>query len=101
MLQQLFETGRIVDVALAMVAVELAVLAILARRRGGRPSLAALAANLAAGAGLMLALRAALAGAGWAWVAAALAASLAAHIIDVVLRFREAGAPVRSTGPRG
>jgi len=46
------------------------------------------AANLASGVALMLALRAALGGAGWGWVAAALAASGLLHAADIARRWR-------------
>jgi O-antigen/teichoic acid export membrane protein len=50
-----------------------------------------LLANAAAGACLLLALRAALTGAGWAWVAAALCAALIAHLFDLVRRWPRRG----------
>ena len=46
------------------------------------------AANLASGVALMLALRAALGGAGWGWLAAALAASGLLHAADIARRWR-------------
>jgi hypothetical protein len=58
------------------------------RRSGAGPGAAALMANLAAGGCLLAALRAALAGADWPWIAVALLAALAAHLADLRLRWR-------------
>ncbi len=49
---------------------------------------ASLLPNLLAGLFLLLALRCALTGAGWIWIAAFLAAALPAHLLDVVKRWR-------------
>ena len=90
----LFASGRIIDVILALVALEALLLAWLGRRGG--PPLPALLANLASGAALMLALRAALVGSGWIVVAGWLLAGLVAHLADLGLRFRTATAQRRS-----
>ena len=84
----LFASGRIVDGILAFVVVEAALLLAWRARRGTGPSPVALVANLAAGAGLMLALRAALTDASWIAVAAPLTLALGAHVVEMVLRFR-------------
>ena len=76
-----FATGHAVDLALAVLALELAWL-IMWRRR---PTARALTAALP-GACLLLALRAALTGAGWMWVAVWLALSLPAHLADLARR---------------
>ena len=94
-----FASGRIVDGILLLVAGEALVLAWLARRGG--PPLASLLVNLASGAALMLALRAALAGSGWAAVAAWMLAGLLAHLADLALRFRAATAQRRSPAQAG
>lgn len=83
----LFASGRIVDAILALVAAEAALVVLLPGRFGPR---APLLAGLAAGAGLLLALRAALVGAPWPWIAAALAAAFAAHLTEMGLRRAEA-----------
>ena len=88
-----FASGRIVDGILLLVAAEALILAWLARR-GGLP-LPALLVNLASGAALMLALRAALVGAGWLAVAGWMLAGLVAHLSDLGLRFRAATAQRR------
>jgi hypothetical protein len=93
-MESLFASGRIVDIILLLVAGEALVLAWLGRRGG--PPLTSLLANLASGAALMLALRAALAGTGWTAVAGWMLAGLVAHLADLGLRFRAATAQRRS-----
>jgi hypothetical protein len=44
--------------------------------------------NLLAGACLLMALRSALSGSGWAWIAAWLFAALVAHLADLARRWR-------------
>ena len=85
-MEALFASGRIVDAILALVVLEALLLAWLARRRG--MALPPLLANLASGAALMLALRAALVGSGWPIVAVWMLAGLACHLIDLGFRFR-------------
>jgi hypothetical protein len=84
----LFASGHIVDAILVLVVLEAALLAVWHRRtgRGVRP--AALAANLCSGGALLLAVRAALVGAWWGWVGAALLAALVAHLVDLRARWR-------------
>lgn len=91
----LFASGRIVDAILALVAAEALLLAWLARRRG--VALPALLANLVSGAALMLALRAALTGAGWPVVAGWMLAGLLAHLTDLGFRFRAGATAHRRT----
>ncbi len=76
-----FASGHAVDVVLLVVALEFGVLSV--RRRG--PLLDRVLV-LAPGACLLLALRAALTGAGWPWVALALAASFPVHLADLIRR---------------
>ncbi|MFZ5558099.1 MAG: hypothetical protein ACOZDY_15495 [Pseudomonadota bacterium] len=85
---ELFAGGRIVDLILGLMVAEGLVLAIYRRRTGRGIALPDLAVNLLAGACLMLALRAALAGSGWVWAAAWLAAALLAHLADLGRRWR-------------
>ncbi len=81
-------SGRLVDWILVLVAVEaVALLIVVARRRRG-PRAAELVANLAAGAFLLLALRAALTHATPTWIAASLLGALVAHLADLALRWR-------------
>lgn len=91
-LAALFASGRVIDAILCLVALEAAALVAWRIRSGVRPVLPPLLCNLASGAALMLAIRAALTGAHWMTVAACLALSLLAHLSELVLRLRE---PIR------
>ena len=91
-LAELFATGRIVDVILALTIAEAVLLVGYRRWTGGGVPALSIVANLLAGACLLLAVRAALVGAAWYWVASALAASLVAHLADLNLRW--------TSGPR-
>jgi hypothetical protein len=81
-----FASARIVDLILALVAAEALALALL-RRAHGIP-LPGLFANLLAGAFLLAALRCAIVGAAWPWIAASLLAALVAHLADLAARWR-------------
>ena len=85
LLDAFVQSGWIVDLALALVAVEFLVLAV---RRGIRDTSHALtiALALAPGACLLLALRAALAGDSGLWVWVWLGASLPLHGLDLIRR---------------
>lgn len=84
-MEGLFASGRIVDLILVGVTAEAVLLLVLCRsvRR-----FAPFGASIAAGAALMLALRAALTGAVWPVVAGWMLAGLAAHVADLILRRR-------------
>ena len=79
-------SGRLVDAILVLMALECAGIAIAGRRFG--IALRDVAANLAAGAFLLLALRAALTGAAVPWTLACLAGALVAHLVDLASRRR-------------
>jgi hypothetical protein len=83
----MFASGRIADAAIAILLLEALLLAFLHARRGRGPAAADLLPTVAAGLFLLLALRGALVGAGWPWIAASLAAALAAHVADLVRRW--------------
>jgi hypothetical protein len=88
MLQGLIESGRIVDLILGLIAIEVLVVALLTRgRRMGFGPVDALV-NALAGIGILLALRAALSGGPWTAVAGWLAGALVAHLADVARRWR-------------
>jgi hypothetical protein len=83
----LFASGRIVDIVLAITAIEAALLMAYHRRTGRGPAPAALFGNLLSGICLMLALRAALVDAWWGWVALWLLAAFGAHLSDLRRRW--------------
>ncbi|WP_439595410.1 hypothetical protein [Falsiroseomonas sp.] len=85
---EFFASGRVADLVLAVLVAEAALLFAWHRRsgRGLRP--AALAGLVLPGVAFALALRAALTGAGWGLVAAALLAALATHVFDLAVRLR-------------
>ncbi|MBL8224351.1 MAG: hypothetical protein JNM50_03385 [Chromatiales bacterium] len=85
-MEALFSSGRVVDIALAALAIEAVVLAAIHRRTGRGLSWQALWPNLLAGAGLLLALRSALTGAHWRWVALALLVAFGANLLDLRAR---------------
>ncbi len=87
---ELFQTGRIVDVILALMLVEAVVLSALFAKRGRGIAPLPLVLNFAAGAALLLALRAALLHSDWRAVALWLIAAFAGHLGDMLLR---SGAP--------
>jgi|UPI00034AA366 hypothetical protein len=96
-LAPLFVSGRIVDGILVLIGIEALVL-LGARARWGRgPTPAALLCNLASGAALMLALRAAVTGAAWPSLAAWLTVALVAHLAELAIRFRRSDPAPRGT----
>lgn len=92
-----FESGRIVEWIVAGMVLEALVFAVLATRRRGVP-LAGLVLNLAAGACLLLALRAVLAGAAWTSAATWLSLALVAHVGDLIVRFSSARSATDRSG---
>lgn len=84
----LFASGRVVDLVLALVAAEAVLLACHRLRSGRGVPVAEALAFLLSGACLLLALRAALVGASWEWIAVPLAGAGAAHLLDLRLRWR-------------
>jgi hypothetical protein len=86
-MDELFQSPHVVDLILAVVVVELAILAWIWRRRRRGISPLALLPNLLAGVFLLLALRCALTGAPWFWLAGCLAASGIANAADIRQRW--------------
>ena len=90
-MSHLFESGRIVDLILALVVLEVIGISAYYRATGrGVPPLDLLA-NLLAGVFLLLALRAALTAAPWTWIALSMVAALLAHVTDLWRRWRGKG----------
>lgn len=79
-MEQLFASGRIIDLILVLMGAEyIALWLYLGRGVAGL----GLAGYLASGAFLLLALRVALTGGGWMWIAALLGAAFAVHLLDL------------------
>lgn len=87
-MEAFFASGRVADLVLLVLLLEAAALALWHRRTARGLAPAAILGLAMPGVALVLALRAALVGAGWGWVAAALSAAFAAHLLDVWLRLR-------------
>jgi hypothetical protein len=84
--EALISGGGIADVVLALLVLEGVVVGVAMRRTGF--GLAGFTAGLAAGAFLVLALRAALAGSGWQAIATFLALAFVAHATELSIRLR-------------
>ncbi|MEO0996631.1 MAG: hypothetical protein AAFX58_03840 [Pseudomonadota bacterium] len=89
LLEDLIRSGRIVDIMLLFVAIEIVALLLYRRRSGGGLEGLPLFLNIGAGASLMLALKFSLTRASWVPVAVCLVAALVFHVADVVQRLRE------------
>jgi hypothetical protein len=83
----LFATGRIVDLILLLMIAETFLLAGHRHLTGRGVAIMPLLANMAAGACLLLALRATLSGAPWSVVALALGAAFGMHALDLRSRW--------------
>ena len=86
-LESLVTTGRIVDLMLLFVVVEVALIGIYRRRRGGGIAMVPLLVNVGAGGALMIALRMCATQAGWRWVAVFLVTALLFHVADLAMRW--------------
>ena len=87
-MNEAFAQGWIVDFILALVAAEGIVLSVICVKRGRALLAPGLVANLLAGAFLLLALRCALRGVDWRWIALCLISALLAHAVDMAERWR-------------
>ena len=85
---EIFSGGGIVDALLVLLAVEAVALGWWWRRTGRGVAPRAFLPFLAAGAGLLLAMRTALAGGWWGWVGLWLALAGIAHAVDLRGRWR-------------
>ena len=87
-LRDLLGNGRVADLLLVVTALEGAALVVFHRWTGrGIPS-AEILSNLLSGAFLVLALRCALTGMPWPWLALCLLLALLAHLADLRVRIR-------------
>jgi len=84
---ELFASGWIIDAILLLMALETAVLVMYRRAAGRGPDAFAIVANVVAGGAVMVAVRIALTGGWWGWIAALLFASLIGHAADVYRRW--------------
>ena len=84
----LIESGRLVEAILALTVVEWCALAIHHRRTGRGLAPAAFSPYLLSGMFLLVALREALVGAWWGWIAMGLTGALMAHLVDLGRRWR-------------
>lgn len=85
----LLESGRLIDIILGLMVLEAVALLAWRTRTGRGPSAVAILVNLAAGACLMGALRAAIVGAGAGVILGCLALALVMHVADLAVRLRE------------
>ena len=88
-MQNWIESGRIVDLMLLVVAIEICVLLAYRVRTGRGLSLPAVIFNIGAGGSLMVALKLKFAGAEWLWIAGALVAALVLHVSALAYRWRQ------------
>lgn len=79
----LLHSPHIVDIALLVLAAEIAMLTVLRPEGTVGERLGRLLTAALPGLFLLLALRAALAGAGWGWILACVTASFPAHLVDM------------------
>ncbi len=87
-MSELFASGRIVDVILVLLVLEVVLLMALRRRRGAQFMPADVLWTLLSGACLLLALRAVIVEAWWGWTALFLTLALLAHLGDLWRRLR-------------
>lgn len=97
-LEELVTSGRIVDLMLLFVVIEIVAILLIHRMTGAGIAAIPLLTNIGAGGSLMLALRADLTGSGWTWVAVFLVAALVFHVSDLALRWQRPGTATRE-GP--
>ena len=82
-----FQSGRVADIVVAVMVLEALALIAIRVIKGRGFAVRYVISNLMAGLFLVLALRAALTGAAWPWIAASLSAAFVAHIADLALRW--------------
>jgi hypothetical protein len=84
----LFTSGRAADIVLAVLVIEAFVLTVRHARSGAGPPPRVFAPMIGAGVLLVLALRCALTGAPWPWIALLLSGGGAVHAVDLWQRWR-------------
>ena len=87
-LSELILSGRIIDIVLGVLILELLFISILYRTKGKGIPPYPLIVNIGAGGSLALAIKAAVTDAGWQWIAAWLIASLVFHVLDISARWQ-------------
>lgn len=87
-MNELFSSGRAIDLIIGGMIIEWIALSVYRIRTGKGIALREIASNLTAGIFLMLALRGALIGADWKWIALCVAVALPAHLADLAPRWR-------------
>jgi len=92
MLEELIRSGRIVDIMIAFVVIEIVALLVYRRLTGRGVPTYSLLVNIGAGGSLMLALKAVFGGAAWTIVAACLLGALVFHTLDVAQRWQKGSA---------
>ena len=85
-MEELVTSGWIAGIVLAALALEVTVVSVILWRRSRPLDMLSFVATILAGGSLVLALRSAILGAGWLFVAMYLAAALLAHAADLALR---------------
>ena len=86
-MREFVTSGHLVDLAMMLTLLELIGLIIYRQRTGRGIAGSTLVVALSSGLFLMLGLRAALTGADWPWIALALSASWATHLLDLKNRW--------------
>ena len=89
-LSELILSGRIIDIVLVVLLLELIIVSMLYRARGTGVPPYPLMVNIGAGGSLALAIKASLTGAGWQWIAVWLMTSLVFHVLAVNTRWQKA-----------
>lgn len=84
----LFASGRLIDLILALVVIEAIALTLVHRLTGTGVAPHDLIGLLLAGAFLLVAVRLALTDADWVWIGFWLGLALCAHLVDLAMRWR-------------
>lgn len=90
-MESLFSTGRIIDAIIILTLVEMLLLCVYYWRTGKGIPTSLVVSNLMAGLCLLLAVRLALSGVAWSWIASCLLASLLAHLANLRALWRRVG----------